>query len=159
MDPVHARMCSAVAVEWCVCMFRCMEAGWHMFRSFLALITATPYFLLRVAGTSLKSAFSSYLSTTFTVTNFVFLAHATATAKKVRPHLGALQTCLTVCTTSAGIEHASRAPQSGGPCLVVATGNRASAHKSQRAVGWAVQRLWGLRAGTQGYVAHPDRGW
>ncbi|TBU49066.1 nucleoside transporter-domain-containing protein [Dichomitus squalens] len=47
-----------------------------------ALITATPYFQSRVAGTSLKSVFSSYLSTTFTAANFLFLAHATVTAKK-----------------------------------------------------------------------------
>ena len=50
----------------------------------VALITATPYFQARVAGTSLKSVFSSYLSTTFTAANFLFLAHATVTAKKVR---------------------------------------------------------------------------
>ncbi|RDX53586.1 hypothetical protein OH76DRAFT_1398710 [Lentinus brumalis] len=47
-----------------------------------ALITATPYFQSRVAGTPLKSVFSSYLSTTFTAANFAFLAHATVTAKK-----------------------------------------------------------------------------
>ncbi|KAH9894388.1 nucleoside transporter-domain-containing protein [Cubamyces lactineus] len=47
-----------------------------------AIITATPYFLSRLDGTSLKSTFSSYLSTTFTAANFGFLAHATATAKK-----------------------------------------------------------------------------
>ena len=49
-----------------------------------ALITATPYFLTRLEGSSLKSTFSSYLSTTFTVANFAFLAHATATTKQVR---------------------------------------------------------------------------
>ncbi|CDO74637.1 hypothetical protein BN946_scf184325.g24 [Trametes cinnabarina] len=47
-----------------------------------AIITATPFFLSRLEGTSLKSAFSSYLSTTFTAANFAFLGHATATAKK-----------------------------------------------------------------------------
>ncbi|KAI0751483.1 nucleoside transporter-domain-containing protein [Daedaleopsis nitida] len=47
-----------------------------------ALITATPFFQSRLEGSSLRSTFSSYLSTTFTAANFVFLAHATATAKK-----------------------------------------------------------------------------
>ncbi|KAI0356513.1 hypothetical protein OH77DRAFT_1423442 [Trametes cingulata] len=46
------------------------------------MITATPYFLSRLGGTSLKGTFSSYLSVTFTIANFGFLAHATATAKK-----------------------------------------------------------------------------
>ncbi|EKM59440.1 uncharacterized protein PHACADRAFT_205650 [Phanerochaete carnosa HHB-10118-sp] len=46
------------------------------------LITASPYFLSRVAGSSLKDTFSSYLSTTFTVANFAFLAHATATERQ-----------------------------------------------------------------------------
>ncbi|KAI0363552.1 hypothetical protein BV20DRAFT_1047586 [Pilatotrama ljubarskyi] len=46
------------------------------------MITATPYFLSRLEGTSLKGTFSSYLSVTFTIANFGFLAHATATAKK-----------------------------------------------------------------------------
>lgn len=52
---------------------------------FVALITATPYFLTRLQGSSLKSSFSSYLSVTFTVTNFVALAHATVSAKQVGP--------------------------------------------------------------------------
>ncbi|OBZ76440.1 Nucleoside transporter FUN26 [Grifola frondosa] len=47
-----------------------------------ALITATPYFLSRMEGSPLKSTFSSYLSTTFTAANFLFLAHATATSKQ-----------------------------------------------------------------------------
>ncbi|KAI0347455.1 hypothetical protein BDW22DRAFT_1368089 [Trametopsis cervina] len=47
-----------------------------------ALITATPYFLARLTGSVLKSTFSSYLSTTFTVANFGFLAHATSTSQQ-----------------------------------------------------------------------------
>ena len=43
----------------------------------LALITATPYFLSRLDGTPYKTTFNSYLSVTFTATNFIFLAHAT----------------------------------------------------------------------------------
>ena len=49
----------------------------------VVMITATPYFLLRLEGSSLKSTFSSYLSTSFTVANFFFLAHATATTRQV----------------------------------------------------------------------------
>ncbi|THH33639.1 hypothetical protein EUX98_g506 [Antrodiella citrinella] len=44
------------------------------------IITATPFFLTRLEGSSLKSTFSSYLSTTFTISNFVFLAHATVSS-------------------------------------------------------------------------------
>ncbi|TDL29058.1 hypothetical protein BD410DRAFT_757726 [Rickenella mellea] len=47
-----------------------------------AMITATPYFLSRLAGSPLKNTFSSYLSITFTASNFGFLAHATITAKQ-----------------------------------------------------------------------------
>ncbi|KAK7471010.1 hypothetical protein VKT23_002424 [Stygiomarasmius scandens] len=50
-----------------------------------ALITATPYFLSRLSDSSLKSTFSSYLSTTFTAANVIFLARATATSKQVSP--------------------------------------------------------------------------
>ncbi|KAI0637927.1 nucleoside transporter-domain-containing protein [Trametes polyzona] len=46
------------------------------------MITATPYFLSRLEGSSLKGTFSSYLSCDFTLWNMLFLAHATATAKK-----------------------------------------------------------------------------
>ena len=48
------------------------------------MITATPYFLSRLEGSPMQRAFSSYLSTSFTFANFFFLAHATATSKKVR---------------------------------------------------------------------------
>ncbi|KAJ4472135.1 nucleoside transporter-domain-containing protein [Lentinula aciculospora] len=50
-----------------------------------ALITAIPYFLSRLAGSSLQSTFSSYLSITFTLSNFLCLAHATATSKQTPP--------------------------------------------------------------------------
>ncbi|KAI0824663.1 nucleoside transporter-domain-containing protein [Trametes gibbosa] len=46
------------------------------------MITATPYFLSRLDGSTLKGTFSSYLSTAFTLSNILFLAHATTTAKK-----------------------------------------------------------------------------
>lgn len=51
--------------------------------SCIALINATPFFLSRMGDSPLKSTFSSYLSTTFTAANFVFLAYATATSKQV----------------------------------------------------------------------------
>ncbi|KAF9076571.1 nucleoside transporter-domain-containing protein [Rhodocollybia butyracea] len=50
-----------------------------------ALITAIPYFLSRLDGSSVQSTFTSYLSITFTAANFLFLAHATATAKQMIP--------------------------------------------------------------------------
>ncbi|KAF8076051.1 nucleoside transporter-domain-containing protein [Lyophyllum atratum] len=49
------------------------------------MITATPFFLSRLVGSPLKSAFSSYLSITFTASNFIFLAHATAVSKRTSP--------------------------------------------------------------------------
>jgi len=48
------------------------------------MITATPYFLARVRGSSIETLFSSYLSVSFTLSNFGFLAHATAATKSVR---------------------------------------------------------------------------
>ncbi|KAF7432835.1 hypothetical protein PC9H_004778 [Pleurotus ostreatus] len=47
------------------------------------MITATPYFLARLSGSHYRGTFSSYLSTSCTASNFVFLAHATITSKKV----------------------------------------------------------------------------
>lgn len=47
------------------------------------MITATPYFLSRLEGSAIRNTFSSYLSTSFTFSNFAFLAHATATSSKV----------------------------------------------------------------------------
>ncbi|KIK65644.1 hypothetical protein GYMLUDRAFT_39141 [Collybiopsis luxurians FD-317 M1] len=58
-----------------------------------ALITAIPYFLSRLAESSLKPTFSSYLSITFTLANFVFLAHATAKSKQM---IASRQTILTL---------------------------------------------------------------
>ncbi|KZO89775.1 hypothetical protein CALVIDRAFT_543304 [Calocera viscosa TUFC12733] len=42
-----------------------------------AMITAMPYFLSRLEGSSLRSAFASWLSTSFTAANFVVLGYAT----------------------------------------------------------------------------------
>ena len=49
----------------------------------LVMITAIPFFLSRLSNSPLKSTFSSYLSTSFTVAGFVFLAHATAASRRV----------------------------------------------------------------------------
>ncbi|KAF9452165.1 hypothetical protein P691DRAFT_756628 [Macrolepiota fuliginosa MF-IS2] len=49
------------------------------------IITATPYFLKRLAGSGIEHTFSSYLSTTFTAANFIILAHATVTSKHTSP--------------------------------------------------------------------------
>ncbi|KAF8911901.1 nucleoside transporter-domain-containing protein [Mucidula mucida] len=49
------------------------------------MITATPYFLARLSASTLKLTFSSYLSTSFTAANVLFLAHATATSKQNAP--------------------------------------------------------------------------
>jgi equilibrative nucleoside transporter 1/2/3 len=51
--------------------------------SLTAMITATPYFLSQLEGSPLQHVFPSYMSLIFTASNFVLLAHATATAKQV----------------------------------------------------------------------------
>ena len=47
------------------------------------MITAEPYFLSQLRHSSMRSTFASYLVTAFTLSNFIFLAHATVTSKKV----------------------------------------------------------------------------
>jgi len=49
----------------------------------IAMITATPYFLSQLEGSSLQHILPSYMSLISTASNFGFLAHATATAKQV----------------------------------------------------------------------------
>ncbi|KAG2013366.1 nucleoside transporter [Coprinopsis cinerea AmutBmut pab1-1] len=49
------------------------------------IITAMPYFLSRLEGSSFKSSFSSYATTIFTFSNLAFLAHATLTSKHAKP--------------------------------------------------------------------------
>jgi len=44
-----------------------------------------PFFASRLANSSLRSTFGSYLTTTFTAANFIFLAHATSTSKSRSP--------------------------------------------------------------------------
>jgi equilibrative nucleoside transporter 1/2/3 len=47
------------------------------------MITAVPYFLSRLADSSLVTTFSSYLSISFTVAGLTSLVHATITSKQV----------------------------------------------------------------------------
>lgn len=47
------------------------------------VITAMPYFLGRLSTSPLRSTFSSYLTSSFTLSNFLFLAHATLISKRV----------------------------------------------------------------------------
>ncbi|KAF8974277.1 nucleoside transporter-domain-containing protein [Flammula alnicola] len=49
------------------------------------VITAMPFFLARLSTSPLRSTFASYLTTSFTASNFIFLAHATATSKTTSP--------------------------------------------------------------------------
>ncbi|KAJ6567223.1 nucleoside transporter-domain-containing protein [Mycena vulgaris] len=62
------------------------------------MITATPFFLSRLANSSLKLSFASYLSCAFTASNFIFLAHATITSKQSSPSRLVLVT--TLCLSS-----------------------------------------------------------
>ncbi|KAG2158972.1 nucleoside transporter-domain-containing protein [Suillus bovinus] len=50
-----------------------------------AMITATSFFLSRLAGSPLRATFTSYLTTTCNVFNIFALAHATATSKQSSP--------------------------------------------------------------------------
>ncbi|KIM45965.1 hypothetical protein M413DRAFT_298833 [Hebeloma cylindrosporum] len=49
------------------------------------VITAMPFFLSRLSGSPYRSTFASYLTTSFTAANFIFLAHATANSKNTSP--------------------------------------------------------------------------
>ncbi|KAH9050107.1 nucleoside transporter-domain-containing protein [Lactarius hengduanensis] len=71
------------------------------------MITAEPYFISQLRRSSIRSTFGSYLATTFMLSNFLFLAHATITSKKVPPAertrwsmlcLACLTSLLTLCT-------------------------------------------------------------
>lgn len=50
----------------------------------VVMITATPFFVSRLSGSDLQLTFSSYLSCSFTASNFMFLAHATISSRQVR---------------------------------------------------------------------------
>ncbi|KDQ15791.1 hypothetical protein BOTBODRAFT_130479 [Botryobasidium botryosum FD-172 SS1] len=50
-----------------------------------AMSTASPYFLERLEGSRLQAPFVSYLSLTYTVTAFIYLAHATITTREASP--------------------------------------------------------------------------
>ncbi|KAF8225429.1 hypothetical protein L208DRAFT_1306344 [Tricholoma matsutake] len=78
------------------------------------MITAIPFFLSRLANSSLKSTFSSYLSVSFTVTGFVFLAHATAASKRSSPSRQILATLLTLSFLTALLTLSTLFPFTGG---------------------------------------------
>ncbi|EGO01624.1 hypothetical protein SERLA73DRAFT_177038 [Serpula lacrymans var. lacrymans S7.3] len=50
-----------------------------------AMMNATPFFITRLAGSPLQQSFTSYLSMTFTATQLMSLARATATVKQSSP--------------------------------------------------------------------------
>ncbi|KAJ7873335.1 nucleoside transporter-domain-containing protein [Mycena olivaceomarginata] len=58
------------------------------------MITATPFFLSRLANSPHRLAFSSYLSCAFTASNFIFLARATITSRQSSPSRRTLTTTL-----------------------------------------------------------------
>ncbi|KAJ6516250.1 nucleoside transporter-domain-containing protein [Mycena sanguinolenta] len=76
------------------------------------MITATPFFLSRLANSPHRLAFGSYLSCSFTVSNFVFLARATITSRQSSPSRRTLVTtlclsCLTFLLTASTFIHTS----------------------------------------------------
>ncbi|KAJ6627477.1 nucleoside transporter-domain-containing protein [Mycena sp. CBHHK59/15] len=58
------------------------------------MITATPFFIARLANSSFRLTFSSYLSCAFTASNFIFLARATITSRQSSPSRRVLITTL-----------------------------------------------------------------
>ncbi|KAF8211499.1 nucleoside transporter-domain-containing protein [Mycena galopus ATCC 62051] len=76
------------------------------------MITATPFFLSRLADSPHRLAFSSYLSCAFTASNFIFLARATITSRQSSPSRRTLFTtlslsCLTFILTISTFIHTS----------------------------------------------------
>ncbi|KAF9534989.1 nucleoside transporter-domain-containing protein [Crepidotus variabilis] len=49
------------------------------------IITALPFFQSRMVNSTLRSSFTSYLTTSFTLANLLFLAHATTVSKQTIP--------------------------------------------------------------------------
>ncbi|KAJ7781611.1 nucleoside transporter-domain-containing protein [Mycena metata] len=60
------------------------------------MITASPFFLSRLADSPHRLAFGSYLSCAFTISNFIFLARATVTSKQSSPSRRSLVTILSL---------------------------------------------------------------
>jgi hypothetical protein len=77
----------SVLLSFCLGTVRQLITSWRVARpdgyAHSVMIIAEPYFLSQLQRPSTRSAFSSYLATTFTLSNFAFLAHATLTSKKV----------------------------------------------------------------------------
>ncbi|KIY71807.1 hypothetical protein CYLTODRAFT_368694 [Cylindrobasidium torrendii FP15055 ss-10] len=77
---LHSSPSMDAKFSWVFVVFGCaVLLPWNV------MITATPYFLARLSNSPLKPTFSSYMSTSFTAANVVFLAHATATSKQTSP--------------------------------------------------------------------------
>ena len=81
---VHFVFGCAVLLPWNCLWLQNYLCGNRCSLSSTAMITATPYFLAQLEGSSLQHVFPSYLSLIFTMSNFLFLAYATATARQVR---------------------------------------------------------------------------
>ncbi|KIY45947.1 hypothetical protein FISHEDRAFT_48408 [Fistulina hepatica ATCC 64428] len=75
-------------IRWLHVIFGCaVLLPWNI------LLTATPYFISNLDGSSYQRSFTSYLSSGFMTANFCFLAHATIISKK---HSPSRQTFLTL---------------------------------------------------------------
>ena len=72
-------------MEWCVLRLVILPKLSDLRGWVLAIITVTPWYILRMEGSPIQPAFMSYLSVSCQISNFVALAHATATVKSVRP--------------------------------------------------------------------------
>ncbi|KAG1753736.1 nucleoside transporter-domain-containing protein [Suillus paluster] len=67
-------------IRWIYFMLGCATLlPWNV------LITATSFFLSRLVGSPLRTTFTSYMTTTSTVSNIFAVAHATATSKRSSP--------------------------------------------------------------------------
>jgi len=82
MDIFHLGMLSTTTLEWRVYF---VQSICYDFLNLLrtVIITAMPYFAERLADSEFQRTFASYLSTACTASNFLFLAHATVTSKRV----------------------------------------------------------------------------
>ncbi|KAJ7087195.1 nucleoside transporter-domain-containing protein [Mycena belliarum] len=76
-------------IRWIHFVFGCaVLLPWNV------MITATPFFLARLDNSPFKLSFESYLTCTFTASNFIFLARATITSKQSSPSRRILITTL-----------------------------------------------------------------
>lgn len=83
---IHFMLGAAVLLPWNGESYSRPTSGPCKLILLVVMITAEPYFLSQLRHSSVRSTFGSYLATTFMLSNFFFLAHATITSKKVRPY-------------------------------------------------------------------------